>query len=84
MGDTTDARKFRVEENTQVRENIDLHQSSDETFELLSQHPSTEYGMPTFSDMSSKGRAEKLHPRKRSKREATNDADKLKMIRMIL
>ncbi|KAJ4890654.1 Uncharacterized protein Rs2_30402 [Raphanus sativus] len=78
MGDTTDARTFRVEENTQVRENINLHQSSDEIFELSSQQPSPECGMPTFPDISSKSRAEKLHPRKRSKREATNDADKLK------
>ncbi|KAG2283272.1 hypothetical protein Bca52824_054492 [Brassica carinata] len=70
MGDSTDARTFRVEDISQTRENINLHQSSDEVFELSSQQPSTDCG--------SKDRAEKLHPRKRSRREADTNADKLK------
>ncbi|CDY42249.1 BnaC02g11660D [Brassica napus] len=64
MGDSTDARTFRVEDISQTRENINLHQSSDEVFELSSQQPSTE--------------CEKLHPRKMSRREADTNADKLK------
>ncbi|KAF3522081.1 hypothetical protein F2Q69_00050910, partial [Brassica cretica] len=78
MGDSTDARTFRVEEISQTRENINLHQSSDEVFELSSQQPSTECGMSAFPCTGSKDRAEKLHPRKRSRREADTNADKLK------
>ncbi|CAH8361847.1 unnamed protein product [Eruca vesicaria subsp. sativa] len=61
-----------------MRENINLHQSSDEVFELSSQQPSTECGTSSLPRTSSKDRAEKLHPRKRSKREADTNADKLK------
>ncbi|CAH2052983.1 unnamed protein product, partial [Thlaspi arvense] len=78
LSDTTDARTFRVGESNQVKENINLHQSTDEVFELSSQQQSTECDMPSFPVPGFKGRAEKLHPRKRSKREATNDVDKLK------
>nr|VDD25698.1 unnamed protein product [Brassica oleracea] len=78
MGDSTDAHTFRVEDISQTRENINLHQSSDEVFELSSQQPSTECGMSAFSCTGSKDRAEKLHPRKRSRREADTNADKLK------
>ncbi|KAH0910604.1 hypothetical protein HID58_033925, partial [Brassica napus] len=78
MGDSTDACTFRVEDISQTRENVNLHQSSDEVFELSSQQPSTEYGMSAFPCTGSKDRAEKLHPRKRSRREADTNADKLK------
>ncbi|CAF1893114.1 unnamed protein product [Brassica oleracea var. botrytis] len=78
MGDSTDARTFRVEDISQTRENINLHQSSDEVFELSSQQPSTECGMSAFPCTCSKDRAEKLHPRKMSRREADTNADKLK------
>ncbi|CAN6849993.1 unnamed protein product [Brassica oleracea] len=78
MGDSTDSRTFRVEDISQTRENINLHQSSDEVFELSSQQPSTECGMSAFPCTGSKDRAEKLHPRKRSRREADTNADKLK------
>ncbi|WZZ68151.1 hypothetical protein YC2023_079521 [Brassica napus] len=54
----------------------------DEVFELSSQQPSTECGMSAFPCTGSKDRAEKLHPRKRSRREADTNADKL--IKMIL
>lgn len=65
MGNSTDARTFKVEENNQIKEIINLHQSSDEVFELSSQQPSTKCGIPSFQSTSSKGRAEKLYPRMR-------------------
>ncbi|VVB04827.1 unnamed protein product [Arabis nemorensis] len=66
LGATTDARTYQIGEN-QVKENLNFYESVDDVDDAS-----------PFLDKNIKTRVEKLHPRKRSRSEACNNAEELK------
>ncbi|OAO89371.1 hypothetical protein AXX17_ATUG01280 [Arabidopsis thaliana] len=80
MSDSTCPRIYTVGERSQGKETVNQDENIEEVYEFSSQHPSSaEYSTPPFTfDPTTRGRSEKLLPRKRTRGGGCNNSDAAK------